>query len=78
MTQHFKPLCPLASQKYISVTYNCVKPNGSEAIEPKIDENVKKISKRYVRMNYKLKPDHKGYRTESYNSYAPKGKSYFF
>lgn len=56
----FKQICVLASQKYIAVSYNCI-----EAVSP-LEEQSKKRSKRYIRLNYHLRPKRRYYESEGY------------
>ena len=42
--------CPCSSQKYLDLKYTCVKPEDA-------NEEIKSISKRYLRTNFQLKPE---------------------
>lgn len=59
----FASFCPCYSQKYLDLTYTCVKPSEIKA------KKSKKIQKRWIRLNYTpSKPDkYDNYKSQNYN-----------
>lgn len=68
INRDFNAICIFASQKYVYVSYSCIEPVALLKKKPR------RRSKRYIRLNYHLRPKGRYYKAEGYGEGYGGGK----